>query len=84
MKIERSTDWDNLRSEIVQQVRTLNYNPDIRKMIKNIDVLVSDLSKLEVEARRTKRDYYLKQPLEEINSALATLDQFITLAHLLQ
>ena len=84
MNIKRSTDWDNLRSEIVSQVRTLNYNPDIRKMIKNIDTLVSNLSKLEVEARRTKRDYYLKQPLEEINSALATLDQFITLAHLLQ
>jgi hypothetical protein len=84
MKIEKSTEWENLRGEIVQQVRSLNYNPDIRKMIKNIDGLVTNLSKLEVEARRTKRDYYLKQPLEEINTALATLDQFITLAHLLQ
>jgi len=84
MKIERSTDWGNLRSEIVSQVRTLNYNPDIRKMIKNIDTLVSNLSRLEVEARRTRKDSYLQKPLEEINSALATLDQFITLAHLLQ
>ena len=84
MKIEQSLEWAPLKDELMSQIKTLSYNPDIRRMITNIDKMVVELSKAEVEARRTKRPYTVQKYLDHINESLETIDKFITLAHLVQ
>jgi hypothetical protein len=83
MKITTSLDWEATRSEIMSQIHRLDYNADLRKMLKSIDHMVEELSKLEVEARRINKTTKTQPKIDAINNAIETLDQFITMAALL-
>jgi hypothetical protein len=83
MKITTSLDWEATRSEIMSQIHRLDYNADLRKMVKSIDAMVDDLSKLEVEARRINKTTRTQPQVDLINKSIETLDQFITMAALL-
>jgi hypothetical protein len=83
MKITSSLEWFNVRAEIVAQIHRLDYNADLRKMLKSIDHMVEELSKLEVEARRINKTTKTQPKIDAINNAIETLDQFITMAALL-
>jgi hypothetical protein len=83
MKITSSLEWFNVRAEIVSQIHRLDYNADLRKMLKSIDHMVEELSKLEVEARRINKTTKTQPKIDAINNAIETLDQFITMAALL-
>jgi hypothetical protein len=52
-------------------------------MLKNIDRMVDDLSKTEVEARRTKVAYYSDEKLSKVNEAIESLDKIIIIGLLL-
>jgi hypothetical protein len=47
--IEAQKVIDGLR----KQLKTMKYNPDLKKMVANLDPLVDDLSRAEVQARRS-------------------------------
>jgi hypothetical protein len=83
MKITSSLEWFTVRAEIVSQIHRLDYNADLRKMLKSIDHMVEELSKLEVEARRINKTTKTQPKIDAINNAIETLDQFITMAALL-
>ena len=83
MKITSSLEWFNVRAEIVSQIHRLDYNADLRKMLKSIDHMIEELSKLEVEARRINKTTKTQPKIDAINNAIETLDQFITMAALL-
>jgi hypothetical protein len=83
MKITSSLEWFTVRAEIVAQIHRLDYNADLRKMLKSIDHMVEELSKLEVEARRINKTTKTQPKIDAINNAIETLDQFITMAALL-
>jgi hypothetical protein len=82
--ISNSLEWINCRNKLLAQIRTLEYNAELRKLLANIDGLVSDLSKREVEARRMGNPRVMQQPLESVNSAIATLHRWIIMGILLQ
>jgi flagellin-like hook-associated protein FlgL len=88
MKVTHSLDWDQVRNSLKDQLNQLSYNSDLRKMLKTIDTLVADLSKLEVEARQHgNRGSYqsrCESKVEEINNAINNLDKWITMAALLE
>jgi hypothetical protein len=84
MKITTSLEWSTVRAEIISQIHSLDYNPDLRKMVKTIDHMVQELSKLEVEARRINKTTKTQPQVDLINKSIETLDQFITMATLLQ
>ena len=84
MKIQTSLDWEVASAELKSQLTQLSYNNDLRKMLKSIDIMVSQLSILEVEARRTKNTTRTKPKLAEINEAIDNLDKWITMAILLE
>lgn len=77
MKIKNSLEWDPIRQELKQQILKLPYDTSIRQMLKNIDGMVADLSKTEVEARRTKVSYYRDEKLSKVNEAIESLDKII-------
>jgi hypothetical protein len=83
MKIKNSLEWQTIRSDLKEQIIKLPYDTSIRQMLKNIDSMVDDLSRTEVEARRTKVTYYRDEKLSKVNEAIESLDKIIIIGILL-
>ena len=71
---------DKLRSDLGK----LRYNPDLHKMLKNINVMVTEVSKLEVVCRRTVSQVALETPLKKLNEAVTHLEKLILVAQLME
>jgi DNA-binding transcriptional regulator GbsR (MarR family) len=84
MKIESISDWPNIDAELQRQIRSVNYNSDLYKMKRNIDAMVKELSKAEVEARRLKNFKYLQPKIDEINVAIDKMEKWIIMLLLAQ
>ena len=82
MRIESSLDWLEVGSELTRQLNKLPYNPDLRKFIHNIDIMITELSKAEVEARRINKLEYTKEKVDDINKAIDHLEKLILIAKL--
>jgi DNA-binding MarR family transcriptional regulator len=52
-------------------------------MLKNIDTMVVELSKLEVSARRTRHMSYTNEQREKINKAIDHLEKLLLMAKLM-
>jgi hypothetical protein len=83
MTIKSSLDWQLTRAELDAQICATSHSVELRKMLKNIDNMVTDLSKLEVEARRTKSDRGCVDKIKEIEEAVTHLDQWLITAILM-
>ena len=83
MKIESSLDWNTVHSQLRIQISQLNYNPDLHKMLNNITNMVTVLSQLEVDARRTQKLSYVETKLNEINKAIDHLEKILLIAKLM-
>ncbi len=83
MKIKNSLEWETVRRDLKQQILKLPYDTSIRQMLKNIDRMVDDLSRTEVEARRTKVVYYRNEKLSKVNEAIESLDKIIVIGILM-
>ena len=53
-------------------------------MLKNIDTMVVELSKQEVDARRLKKPEYTQEKVDAINKAINHLEKFILIATLMR
>jgi hypothetical protein len=84
MKIEVATDWQEVHSELRGQLRKLGYNPDLQKMLNNITDMVVNLSKVEVDARRSKSDWSANEHLLKINQAIDHLEKLLLMAMLMR
>lgn len=84
MKITVSTDWQDVHRQIRAELKDIGYNSDFDKLIKNIDNMVSELSKIEVVARRTKNTVLYTEKLEAINYAIDRLFKLIIMAKLMK
>ena len=84
MKIENSLDYQIVRKELIQQLSSIRFNPDLGKMLYNIDGMVSELSKIEVGVRRSPSPSVSRKftsKLAEVNSAMHYLSQLILIAN---
>ena len=79
MKIKQATDFHPVFVHLKSELNALNYNPDLNKMLKNIQI-----SKLEVEARRKQKFTYTDIKANEINNAIDHLEKLILIAKLMQ
>ena len=84
MKITTASDWQSVEQELNQLIRTVNYNPDLVKMKRNLDSMVSELSRQEVVARRTKNPRYLQPQLDSINESINNIEKWILMLQLTQ
>jgi hypothetical protein len=84
MKIQTSLDWLNVCSNLHTQLDSLPYNPDLYKMSKNIEKMIDDLSKLEVEARRIRNTSILQEKISKINQAIDHLEKLLIIAQLMR
>ena len=84
MKIERALDWNQVSSDLSSQMTGIGYNPDLRRMHKNIDKMVTELSKLEVAIRRTGKFSMLDDKVAEINKSINHLEKLVLMANLMK
>jgi hypothetical protein len=82
MKIKHAIDFQTL--DLKRELDSIGYNPDLKKMYNNITNMVTELSKLEVTARRINRDSYTNPLLEKINLAIDHLEKLILMAKLMK
>lgn len=80
MEIKLALDWQTISANLRKQLSTINYNPDLKRMLDNIDKMVNELSRAEVIARQTKRSYHLESHREKINKAINHLEKLILIA----
>ena len=84
MKITSSLDWDKVETQLRTQVNSLPYNPDLRRMLNNITTMVTELSKLEEESRRTQKFSYTEPQVIKINQAIDHLEKLLLMAELMK
>ena len=77
MEIKTINDWFEVERELTQRIRSLGYNPDLAKMKRNLDEMIRDLSRAEVEARRTKNYRYLQTRIDDINKSIESIEHWI-------
>lgn len=83
MKIRNSLEWSNIASELYKQLHDVGYNQDLMRMIQNINKMVAELSKREVEARRIKKPEYNQAFIDEINKAIDHVEKLLLVAKLM-
>ena len=84
MNIEISTDWQEVHRLLRVEMNTIGYNQDLEKMVRNIDKMVADLSKLEVLVRRTRNTVMHTEKVEQINLTIAHLRKLVLMAQLMR
>jgi len=84
MKIEHALDWDKVSTDLRQQLSKIDYNPDLKRMFRNIEKMVTELSKLEVSFRRSGKYSILEDKVIEINTAINHLEKLILMAQLMK
>jgi hypothetical protein len=84
MKIEHALDWDKVSTDLRQQLSKIDYNPDLKRMFRNIEKMVTELSKLEVSFRRSGKYSILEDKVIEINTTINHLEKLILMAQLMK
>lgn len=84
MKIERAIDWDQVSVELATQMNGIGYNPDLVRMHLNIGKMVTELSKLEVNLRRTGKFEILDARVANINKAIDHFEKLLLMANLMK
>jgi hypothetical protein len=84
MKIQRALDWNQVSNDLSSQMNGIGYNPDLHRMHKNIDKMVTELSKLEVAIRRTGKFNMLDDKVAEINNAINHFEKLLLMANLMK
>jgi hypothetical protein len=82
MKIKYAVDFQEL--ELKRELDSVGYNPDLKKMYANIATMVTELSKMEVSARRLNKDTYTQPHVDKINQAIDHLEKLILMAKLMR
>ena len=84
MQIKSSLDWSDAHTQLRNRLSNLPYNPDLVKMLHNIGETVSQLSRLEVDARRTQKFSYLDKQIEVVNKAIDHFEKLLLIAELMK
>lgn len=82
--ITTATDARSACDAILLELQQLPWNADLRKLLKNLDSMVTEISRKEVIARRTKHGASMVEPLQAFNKALNHLNNLILMARLMQ
>jgi pterin-4a-carbinolamine dehydratase len=64
MTLKKALDWQTISAKLRKDLAQVSHNPDLKQVYKNIEVMVSELSKNEVIARQTKRDSMLASQVD--------------------
>ena len=83
-KFETALQASYIMDDLNKQARSLNYNSDLRKLIKNADKLVGILGSAEVRARQLHKPYLANKPREELAQAIDYCEKMLLILRLTQ
>lgn len=83
-RFETALDASYIVDDLDKQARSLNYNGDIRKLIKNAQKLVGALGSAEVRARQLHKPYLANKPREELAQAIDYCEKMLLILRLTQ
>lgn len=69
--------------KIRRDLKSIRYNPDLHKMLKNIESMVTELSKLETQCRHHTKRYQLDEPTKKLAQSIDHLEKLIIVAKLM-
>lgn len=81
-KIKNSLEWNAVESILYQRAHTLKHGDDVIKMIGNIRIEITELSKAEVLGRQGQR-HLVEDKLAKVNSDIEVVEEFLLVAALL-
>ena len=84
MQIKSSLDWSDVHTQLRNRLSNVPYNPDLVKILRNIGETVSQVSRLEVDARRTQKYSYLEKQVDMINKSIDHLEKLLLIAELMK
>jgi hypothetical protein len=84
MKIQTALDWQDVSMQLRKDLDRVGYNPDLRKMFNNIQIMVTELSKLEVNGRRIKSTDFTQTQVDKLNKAIDHLEKLILMGLLMK
>ena len=84
MTFETAVEAQKIVDNLFRRLKELNYNPDLKKMMKNLEHLVTELSKAEVVARTNRAPGIAQRPREELAKAINYADNMLLLAKICQ
>ena len=84
MKIQTALDWQKVSDKLQTDLHTVGYNPDLKKMYENIHIMVTELSKLEVNGRRLRTTNFTQELVGKINKAIDHLEKLILMGLLMR
>lgn len=73
----------NIVARLRVQLSQVSYNPDLHKIYKNIEHMVSDISKIEVTCRQRKNYSALEEPILKFKESVDRLEKLILIAKLI-
>src|ERR1700756_2484209 len=81
-KITDSTEWGDVESYLSKKISGLKHEREIKRMIRNIQTVVTQLSKAEVEMRRG-RSNNVESLLNNVNEDAQMVEEYILVAALI-
>jgi len=84
IKFTTALEASKIIDDLSYQARQLNYNKDIRKLIKNAEKLVSVLGNAEVRARQLHKPYLSNKPREELAQSIDYVEKMLLILRLTQ
>ncbi len=76
-KFETALEARNIVDDLTKQVKKLNYNPQYKVFLKNLEKMVNDLSSAEVVARQTKKQSIVEGPRERLALAIDYFEKLL-------
>ena len=83
MNVKTAIDGRTVCDELRRDLSSIRYNPDLRKMLKNIEGMLTDISKKEVICRQSRQSFILEGPLASLNQSIDQLQKLILVAKLM-
>lgn len=84
MNIQTALEGREVCDQLKKDLAKLRYNPDLVKMLRNIENMVTEVSKLEVLCRRSHNRTILETPLLKLNQSIDHLQKLILVAQLME
>jgi hypothetical protein len=84
--ISSAIEWQGVKHHLEQEIRHFDYKirKDLYIMLKNADILITELSKLEIECRRQQKPTRkFLEHLEKTNTMISDINKMITMGALL-
>ena len=83
MRFETSIEASEIINDLREQLKTVRYNPDLKKMLKNIELMSAEMSMAEVKARQLHRPGLVDPPREKLTVAIDYLEKLLLMMRLL-